>query len=463
MRVVLLSGGSGKRLWPLSNDMRSKQFLPLLKDENDFPESMVQRVWRQLEEAGFTDDRYIATGKSQAESILNQLGMDVPIIIEPERRDTFPAIALAASYLYSVENAALDEVVAVMPVDPYVESSFFGHIGRLESLLRQSDAQLALMGVVPHEPSENFGYIVPDKERERDAGPFPVKAFKEKPRKEEAEALIEQGALWNCGVFAFRLGELINKLLELGMPIRYDELLGHYHRLPKISFDYEVVEKLERIVALPYSGQWKDLGTWESLTHEIDAAVSGRGYVSADSANSHLINELDIPVVVIGLPEVIVAASADGILVADKAKSARIKELSDQMINTPMYVERRWGSYRTIDFIRCEDGIDVMTKRVRIRQGKGLSYQFHRHRAEMWTVLSGVGEIVLGKEIRSVGAGEVVVVPAGVEHAIRALTDLELIEVQRGSVIAEDDIVRLSMSWNDIERMILRETGVAER
>src|SRR5262249_11700672 len=154
------------------------------------------------EEAGFNDNRYIATGRAQVEVIQSQLGSDTPIIVEPERRDTFPAIALAASYLYSVEGVSLDEAITVMPVDPYVGSSFFERMVRMEPALRNSEAQLALLGVTPKFPSENFGYIVPRNESAENFYDH-VHFFKEKPRKEEAEALIARGALWNCGVFSF--------------------------------------------------------------------------------------------------------------------------------------------------------------------------------------------------------------------------------------------------------------------
>ncbi len=150
MKLILLSGGSGKRLWPLSNDSRSKQFLKVLKNNNDEMQSMVQRVWGQLKNLGIENDAVIATSKSQVDMINNQLGNDVPIIIEPERRDTFPAIALAASYLYSKEHVDLNEVVGVLPVDPYVENSFFERLLDLEKALSSSNADLGLMGVTPH-------------------------------------------------------------------------------------------------------------------------------------------------------------------------------------------------------------------------------------------------------------------------------------------------------------------------
>ncbi|MET3937909.1 mannose-1-phosphate guanylyltransferase [Paenibacillus sp. PvP094] len=161
MRIVLLSGGSGKRLWPLSNDTRSKQFLKVLEGPQGQSESMVQRVWRQLQQTGLSELATIATSKPQVEILRSQLGEEVDLVVEPERRDTFPAIALTAVYLYSVQGVGLNETVAILPVDPYVEESFFYKVTELEQVLEISGAELALIGVQPTHPSEKYGYIVP--------------------------------------------------------------------------------------------------------------------------------------------------------------------------------------------------------------------------------------------------------------------------------------------------------------
>ncbi|MWC30422.1 sugar phosphate nucleotidyltransferase [Paenibacillus sp. MMS18-CY102] len=448
MKIVLLSGGSGKRLWPLSNDMRSKQFLPLLQHPDGGTESMVQRVWRQLGAAGLSSSSYIATGRAQVELLESQLNNETSIIVEPERRDTFPAIALAATYLYSVEGVSLDEVVAIMPVDPYVSGDFFEHVKGLEHAIRETGAQLALMGVVPDSPSESFGYIVPSGAEHGAAQR--VECFKEKPSAEVAEALIAQGALWNCGVFAFRLDTIINLLIEKNLPIQYEEMSRQYRSLPKNSFDYEVVEKLAHIAVTRYSGQWRDLGTWNTLTDEMESAVYGKGSVTEDSHNTHLVNELEIPITVIGLSNVVVAASPDGILVSDKSHSPRIKELSGDWNQRPMFEERRWGQYKVIDFMQVADGRNVLTKRIAITAGRNLSYQYHLKRSEVWTIIAGEGEIILDGSYRRITAGDVVLVPEGMKHSIRAITDLELIEVQSGSDLIEEDIVRLSMEWTEI-------------
>ncbi|WP_138494617.1 sugar phosphate nucleotidyltransferase [Paenibacillus pinistramenti] len=451
MKLVLLSGGSGKRLWPLSNDSRSKQFLKVLQDPEGQPESMVQRVWRQLGQAELEDSAYLATGRAQVEMIQSQLGQEVPIIVEPERRDTFPAIALTAAYLYSVEGVSPDTAVAILPVDPYVEDAFFETVAGLEETLERSGANLALIGVVPNHASEKYGYIIPAaSEAGHDQGFMPVGRFQEKPSEEAAAALIQEGALWNCGVFAFRLGYLLNILLDKGLPVQYEELQRQYKLMAKISFDYEVVEKEQQIVVVPYDGYWKDLGTWNTLTEEMANPQLGKGIVTTDSESTCLINELDIPVAVVGAPDLIVAASPDGILVTRKESCARVKEVLKSFEQRPMYEERRWGHYRVVDYIQYDDGSKVLTKRIFIHSGRNISYQLHNKRCEVWTIVCGQGKVILNEKMHDVRAGDVVRIPEGTKHSILAVTDMEFIEVQTGSELVEEDNVRICLDWDDI-------------
>jgi len=207
MNIVLLSGGSGKRLWPLSNDIRSKQFIKIFEKEDGEYESMVQRVYRQIRNVDKDANVTIATSKSQVSAIHNQLGEDVGISVEPCRRDTFPAIALAVAYLHDVKEIKEEEAVVVCPVDPYVDEDYFAAIEKLGKLAETQESNLVLMGIEPTYPSEKYGYIIPaDKEQISS-----VSVFKEKPTKEVAEEYISKGALWNGGVFAFRLGHVLKR------------------------------------------------------------------------------------------------------------------------------------------------------------------------------------------------------------------------------------------------------------
>jgi mannose-1-phosphate guanylyltransferase len=320
------------RLWPLSHASRPKQFLRILAGPNGRMESMVERVWRQLGEAGLQESVYLATGREQEGLLRSQLGADVPIILEPERRDTFPAVALAATYLYSMSSVSLDETIVILPVDPYVDTHFFQTVSQLDHILTETGSDLALIGVKPGYPSEKFGYLVPEhpNSTEQVNQGWEVSHFREKPSRDIAEKLIEDGAMWNCGVFAFRLNYLINLLIEQGLPLQYEEMVKRFGQMKKTSFDYEVVEKANFVTAQTYEGKWKDLGTWSSLSEEITTTTIGRGYMTEDCENTHMINELDIPIAVIGLDNVIIVAGPEGIIVADKSESHLIKSISSQ-------------------------------------------------------------------------------------------------------------------------------------
>ncbi len=192
MQVLLLSGGSGKRLWPLSNEVRSKQFLKVLKNPEGQSESMVQRVYRQIREAGITSPITIATNDTQEESLLMQLGSSINLVLEPERRDTFPAIALACTYLYLEKKLSLDEVIVVLPVDVYADLSYFTTLLEMERVVQQGEAQIALMGIHPDSPSEKYGYILPGLKKRENV--YDVQGFSEKPEYSRAERLVKEGA-----------------------------------------------------------------------------------------------------------------------------------------------------------------------------------------------------------------------------------------------------------------------------
>lgn len=400
---------------------------------------------------------YISTSKEQVEILQHQLGHDLPLIVEPKRRDTFPAIALACAYLFSVEKADLNEVICVLPADPYVEESFFHKVKQLEKIIRDSKAELVLIGVQPTYPAESYGYIVPSWKTtlsNHTNGYITVNQFIEKPKADLAETLIQQQALWNCGVFAFSLGFLISILIERGLPTNFKELEERYDQLPSRSFDYEVVERAKNIVVTPYNGFWKDLGTWDMLTDEMETNIIGKGIISQDSSNTHLINELFIPVVIQGLSNVVVASSPDGVLITKKSVSNMTKELTQGIKQRPMYEEKRWGWYRVLEYIQLEEGKEVLTKRLRVFQGKNISYQMHQKRSEVWTIITGEGKFVLDDRMYHVKQGDVLQIPAGAKHGIAAITDLEFIEVQMGSKLMEEDIVRISMLWQEVEKMV---------
>lgn len=430
MNIILLSGGSGKRLWPLSNDIRSKQFIKLFKNKQGAYESMLQRVYRQIMTVDTDATVTVATSKTQVSAIHHQLGEKVSICVEPCRRDTFPAIALAAAYLHDEQQIDKEENVIVCPVDPYVDNSYYEAVKKLDELVQKGGANLTLMGIEPTYPSEKYGYIIPENKETVSQ----VKSFKEKPDTETARQYLKMGALWNAGVFAFKLGYLLEKTREILGYSSYRELYENYDSLKKISFDYAVVEKEESIQVMRYSGEWKDVGTWNTMTEVM--ADSAKGDVTLDETceNVQVINELNIPILCMGCKDMVVAASGDGILVSDKERSGYMKPYVEKISGDVRFAEKSWGTYNVID---VQPG--SMTIKITLQKGSKMTYHSHEHRNEVWTVVSGEGTAVLDGKEQKLTKGDTVSIPQGCKHTLYAKTDMSVIEVQIGSEISVKD------------------------
>lgn len=447
MNIVLLSGGSGKRLWPLSNDIRSKQFIKIFKKpEQTVPmgteysggyESMVQRVYRQIKTIDSDATVTIATSKSQVSAIHNQLGMDVGVSVEPCRRDTFPAIALATAYLHDVQGISLDEAVVVCPVDPYVNDDYFEALKKLWELAQNDTANLVLMGIDPTYPSEKYGYIMPvDKEKVSK-----VSEFKEKPDVVKAQEYINAGGLWNGGVFAYKLGYVLERAHELIDFTDYADLFAKYDTLKKISFDYAVVEHEKDIAVLRFAGEWKDLGTWNTLTEAMEEPIVGDARLNDACENVHVINELGVPILVMGGKDMVVSASPEGILVSDKEQSSYIKPFVDAIDQQVMFAEKSWGSYRVLDIEE-----DSLTVKVTLNPGHKMNYHSHERRDEVWTVISGEGKTIVDGMVQPVKAGDVITMAAGCKHTVIAgVSGLQLVEVQLGTDISVSDKKKYEM------------------
>lgn len=430
MNIVLLSGGSGKRLWPLSNDIRSKQFIKIFKTEDGGYESMLQRVYRQIKQADSDAKVTIATSKAQVSAIRNQLGENVGISIEPCRRDTFPAIALAAAYLHDVMGITEQEPVVICPVDPYVEAEYFMAVKALGQQAAKGEANLVLMGITPTYPSEKYGYIIP----ENADSISNVTEFKEKPNEKTARKYMAQGALWNGGVFACKLKYMLDKAHELIEFEDYSDLFNKYGELNKISFDYAVVENEKKIQVQRFEGQWKDLGTWNTLTEAMEENCVGNTIVGNTCQNVHIINELNLPILTMGLEDVVISASPEGILVSDKKQSSYIKPYVDKISQQVMFAEKSWGSFRVLDVEN-----ESMTIKVTLNPGHRMNYHGHRNRDEVWTVVRGEGRTIVDGMEQKVTVGDVITMQAGCRHTVIADTELKLIEVQLGKEISVDD------------------------
>lgn len=430
MNIVLLSGGSGKRLWPLSNDVRSKQFIKIFKDENGTYESMVQRVYRQIKTVDKDATVTIATSRAQVSTIHNQLGSDISISVEPYRRDTFPAIALVTAYLTDVQGIDPEESVVVCPVDPYVEDDYFEALKALCGQADKGEANLVLMGIEPAYPSEKYGYIIP----ETADAVSNVVTFKEKPDAETARTYINQGALWNGGVFAYKLKYVLDKAHELIDFADYQDLFDRYDSLTKISFDYAVVENETKIQVMRFAGQWKDLGTWNTLTEAMGEKAVGEAIINETCENVHVINELGVPVLAMGLKDVVISASPEGILVSDKEQSSYIKPFVDRIDQQIMFAEKSWGSFCVLDVEN-----ESLTIKVTLNAGHSMNYHSHRNRNEVWVVTSGEGRTVVDGMEQRVHVGDVITMQAGCRHTVIADSELKLVEVQLGREISVHD------------------------
>ena len=430
MNIVLLSGGSGKRLWPLSNDIRSKQFIKIFKGADGDYESMLQRVYRQIRTVDAVAPITVATSKTQVSAICNQLGDNVSISVEPCRRDTFPAIVLAICYLHDVLKISAEEAVVICPVDPYVENEYFAALQELSKLAEQEETGLVLLGITPTYPSEKYGYILP----ETDADVSKVNTFKEKPDEKAAAEYISNGALWNGGVFACKLKYVLQKAHELLDFTDYYDLYAKYETLEKISFDYAVVEQEKQIKVLRFAGAWKDLGTWNTLTEAMEEQAVGKAIMNEKCQNVHVMNELDVPVLCMGLKDMVVAASPDGILVAEKAQSSYIKPFVDAIDQQVMFAQKSWVSFRVLDI-----GENSLTIKVTLKAGNKMNYHSHERRDEVWTIISGNGRTIVDGMEEQVTAGDVITMQAGCRHTIIADSQLEVMEVQLGREISVHD------------------------
>ncbi len=435
MNIILLSGGSGKRLWPLSNDIRSKQFIKIFKTQNGY-ESMVQRVYGQIRKVDADCTVTIATSKAQVSSIHNQLDENVGISVEPCRRDTFPAISLATAYLCDIQHVNEDESVVVCPVDPYVDDDYFVMLKALGEQADKGEANLVLMGIEPTYPSEKYGYIIP----ETNSRLSRVLTFKEKPDQMTAENYISNGALWNGGVFAFKLKYVLDIAKRIFGTSSYTELYSKYDTFEKISFDYAVVEREKNIQVMRFVGQWVDIGSWNTLTEAMSENIIGDAMMDEACQNVHIINELDVPILAMGVRDVVISASPDGILVSDKDRSGYLKKYVEVRDREAMFAEKSWGSFRVIDAEK-----DSLTIKVVIKPNDFMNYHSHDYRDEIWVVVSGCGKTIVDGREQDITTGDVIIMKAGCRHTVIAKTELKLVEVQIGEEITVHDKHKYSM------------------
>ena len=460
---VILCGGSGTRLWPVSRESMPKQFARLV----DASESTFQATARRVSDpATFARPAVIASAESRfivAEQ-LAQAGIAGDIVLEPEGRDSAAAVAVAALH---AANVAPETVVLIMAADHVIgDVPAFASAVRAAAVGARAGYTMTL-GVEPTRPATDYGYIRRGAALPEAEGAFAVARFVEKPDAEGAAALIADGALWNSGYFLFR-ADLMLAELEAHAPavlsaaraalegaavdldfVRLDATA--FGQAPKISIDYAVMERTTRAGVLPVSFPWSDVGTWDAVWQVLPQDEAGnalRGRVEVlGTTNSLVHSEGDGLTTVVGLDGVVVVATPDAVLVASKAQSGRVKELVGVLrarahpeadAHRRMY--RPWGWYQRVDI-----GERFQVKRIMVTPGGRLSLQKHHHRAEHWVVVKGTAEVTLGERLVLVHENEAVYLPIGAMHRLAnpGKIPLELIEVQVGSYTGEDDIIRV--------------------
>ncbi len=296
MKYVLISGGKGKRLWPLSTDERPKQFVKIFNNT-----CMLEITYNKLIKICDKEDVYIATGNEYVELTKETLPYFENIIIEKEAIGTFAAILNVAVYLKEIKNASDNEIVSILPVDHDLDDSFYSALALAEKRIIDGNINLCLIGIKPNKPSTQYGYIISENGI--------IKEFKEKPNMELAQEYISNGALWNSGVVVFKLKEILDIAGKYLTYKTYDEFVEKYNTLPHISFDYEVLEKSNNVGLITYDKHFEDIGTWENIANKIS---------KPDEYNTNIINTEDKKIINDGVKDIIIINTKDGIRIVPK-------------------------------------------------------------------------------------------------------------------------------------------------
>ena len=469
LQPVILAGGSGTRLWPLSREFYPKQFLPLIGELTLFQETVLR-----LDGMEDVAEPLIVCNEAHRFLVTEQLRQlertALGIIVEPVARNTAPALTLAALRLGElVGKSGADQVILVMPADHVLqEVDDFQNAVALGLSLAESD-HIVTMGVVPDGPATGYGYI---RKGEAIDGAYQVASFVEKPDLETATSYVDTGEyLWNSGIFLMRpsvwLSELEGSRPDIAAACRKAQFNGHvdgdFYRpgaadfvaCPSDSIDYAVMEKVTGAVVVPLEAGWEDLGAWSALWAKRDHDSNGnvvQGDVYTDSTHNALLIAQHRLLATIGVEDMVVVETADAVLVARKDQVQDVKEVVERLkaagrVESEHHrkVHRPWGTYEIVD---AGEGYQV--KQLTVNPGAALSLQMHHHRAEHWVVVNGTARVTRGDEVFALNENESTYVPHGVTHRLEnaGQRPLEIIEVQSGSYLGEDDIVRLQDDYN---------------
>jgi mannose-1-phosphate guanylyltransferase/mannose-6-phosphate isomerase len=463
VKIVILAGGSGTRLWPLSRDAFPKQFLKI-----DDEWSLLQKTILRFYEREAPQDILIVTNpeclhlvKSQAKAIHPSL--ENRVVVEPVRKNTGPAILYAVKYLTDVEGVGLDEPILFTPSDQIIEpQEKFAVLVKEAEALAKNDV-IVTFGIVPNKPETGYGYL--EVALEEATGIYTAVQFVEKPSFEVAEKYLEAGNyLWNSGMFAFNAKTLFREIashtpeLKEAAELSFEELQNQFGELTPISIDYAVMERSKNIVVVPLPLTWTDLGSWDSVFDALEKDSNHNVKVgnvhSIDTTNSLIYGGKRL-ISTIGLDDVIIVETDDALFLGKKGESQKVKELVEELkkqksieIKEHSTMQRPWGQYSIL-----ETGPRFKVKSIVVHPGQKLSLQMHYHRSEHWIVVSGTAKVTIGTEEKLLHENESLYISKSTVHRLEnpGKVMLEMIEVQVGEYTGEDDIVRFEDVYGRIK------------
>jgi mannose-1-phosphate guanylyltransferase / mannose-6-phosphate isomerase len=466
---VIMCGGAGTRLWPVSRESMPKQFVPLVGRGSTF-----QQVLERIADPALFARAIVITNAEFRFVVAEQLrerGIEADIVLEPTRRDSGPAVAVSAVLAAARDRDAL---VLVLAADHVVRKPDEFREACVRAAAAAAEGRIVTFGIEPTHPATNYGYIRPGKplngaasDASSDTCVRAVEAFVEKPDAATAASYVADRYLWNSGNFLFHAATMLGEIERfepamaeaakaavagISRDLDFMRLAPEsFARAPKKSIDYAVMERTKLAAVVPADLGWSDVGSWSAVWDVLDHDAAGNAtegpVVLLDSRNSLVRSEETVLTTVVGLDDVIVVSTADAVLVASRAKAESVKTLVERLKaqNHRAAVEHRriyrpWGYYQDIDLAER-----YRVKRIVVKPGSKLSLQKHYHRSEHWVVVKGTAEVTLGNEVRSVHENESIYIPIEGIHRLAnpGKIPLELIEVQVGSYVGEDDIVRL--------------------